>query len=110
MSTFYLVQGDNGSQIKTTITRSDTGEPVDLRSATPRLKFKKRNSSTVLTTINSSTTAEEEKQNGICRFAFGSSDLDINAGEYLAEIEISFNDGTIETVYEELEFTLREDY
>ena len=110
MSTFFLVQGDNGSQIKATITRSDTGAAVDLSSATPRLKFKKRNTSTVLTTIDSFTSVTEDQEAGICQFAFNTAALNINAGDYVGEIEITFSDGTIETVYEELEFTLREDY
>jgi hypothetical protein len=109
MSTFYLVQGDNGSALKATITRSDTGAAVDLTEATPRLKFKKRNTSTVLSTLQSSS-SEEDQENGICQFAFLTTDLNINSGEYVGEIEITFDDGTIETVYEELEFTLREDY
>ena len=110
MSTFYLVQGDNGSEIKATITRSDTGAAVDLSDATPRLKFKKRNTSTVLSTLQSSTASTEDQEAGICQFAFATSDLNINAGDYVAEIEITFEDGSVETVYEELNFTLREDY
>lgn len=110
MSTFYLVQGDNGSEIKATITRSDTGAAVDLSSATPRLKFKKRNTSVILSTIESSTASSDDQIAGICQFAFGTNDLDITAGDYVAEIEITFADGSVETVYEELNFTLREDY
>lgn len=109
MSTFYLVQGDNGSAIKATITRSDTGEAVDLTEATPRLKFKKRNTSTVLSTLQSSS-SEEDQENGICQFAFLTTDLNINSGDYQAEIEITFDDGSIETVFEELDIVVREEF
>ncbi len=110
MSTFFLVQNDNGSQIKATITRSDTGAVVDLSAATPKLKFKKKNTGTVLSTISSSTTVTADKAAGICQFTFSGSELDIVSGDYVGEIEITFSDGTIETIFEELEFTVREDF
>ena len=110
MSTFFLVKNDNGSQIKATITRSDTGEAVDLSSATPRLKFKKRNTANVLATIDSFTSLTEDQEAGICQFAFNTAALDITAGDYVGEIEITFSDGTIETIFEELDFTVREDF
>tara|TARA_R110000796_G_scaffold132777_3_gene248195 strand:+ start:1441 stop:1773 length:333 start_codon:yes stop_codon:yes gene_type:complete len=110
MSTFFLVKNDNGPQIKATITRSDTGAAVDLGNATPKLKFKKKNTAAVLSTIDSSTTDEADKEAGICQFSFTSSELDIVSGDYVGEIEINFSNGTIETIFEELEFTVREDF
>ena len=110
MSTFLLVKNNNGSKIKATITRSDTGAAVDLRDATPRLKFKKKNAGTVLSTIDSSTLSEADKELGICQFVFSGGELSINSGDYVGEIEVSFLSGTIETVFEELEFKVREDF
>ena len=106
MSKFFLVKNDNGSRIKATITRSDTGVAVDLSDATPKLKFKKKNTGTV----SSSTTVTADKEAGICQFAFSGTDLNINSGDYVGEIEITFSDGTIETIFEELDFTVREDF
>jgi hypothetical protein len=51
MDTLYLVQGDNGSQLKVTVTRDDTGAVVNLTGATVLLKFKRRNTSNILSTI-----------------------------------------------------------
>lgn len=110
MDTLYLVQGDNGSQVKVVITRDDTGLPVNLTGATPTLKFKKKNTSNVLTSINSSTSLSSELEAGIALFQFDSTALEITPGDYVAEVQITFSDGNIETVYEELEFTIREDY
>ena len=110
MDTLYLVQGDNGSQVKVVITRDDTGLPVNLTGATPTLKFKKKNTSNVLTSINSSTSLSAELEAGIALFQFDSTSLDITAGDYVGEVQITFTDGNVETVYEELEFTIREDY
>ena len=110
MDTLYLVQGDNGSQVKVVITRDDTGAAVDLTNATPTLKFKKKNTSNVLTSINSSTSSSEELEAGIALFQFDNAALDIIAGDYVGEVQITFSDGNVETVYEELEFTIREDF
>lgn len=110
MTTLYLVQGDNGSQVKVTITRDDTGAAVNLTNCTVTMKFKKKNTSNVLTSINSSTTLEADLEAGIALFQFNSAALDITAGDYVAEVQLTFVDGVIETAFEELEFTLREDY
>lgn len=110
METLFLVQGDNGSQVKVEITRDDTGLAVNLVGSTPTLKFKKKNTANVLASINSSVTDTDDLEAGVAIFQFNSSALEINAGDYVGEIQITFDDGTIETVYEELQFTLREDY
>ena len=110
MDTLYLVQGDNGSQVKVVLTRDDTGEPVNLTGATVTLKFKKRNSSVILSSINSSAFDSSNLENGVAIFVFDSNALDIASGNYVGEVEITFSSGYIETVYEELEFLVREDY
>lgn len=110
MDTLFLVKGDNGTQVKIEITRDDTGLPVDLTGATPTLKFKKKNTGTVLAAINSAVTDIDDIEAGIAIFQFTSETLAITAGDYVAEIEVIFDDGTVETVYEELQFTVREDY
>jgi hypothetical protein len=108
--TVYLVQGDAGSQVKAIITREDTGLPVDLSDATPRLKFKKKNTTTVLATITSIASSPDDLEAGVAVFAFTSTHLDVAPGEYVGEIEVSFNSGSIETVYEQITIMVREDY
>jgi len=110
MTTIYLVQGDAGSQIKATLTRDDTGAAIDLTEGTAKLKFKKKNTSTVLSTLTSIAFEADDLTAGIAIFEFGSSDLDISPGEYRAEIFVEFNSGDIETVYEEIDIIVREDY
>lgn len=109
MSTINLVQGDTGPQIKVTITREDTGEAVDMSGGTCRLKVRKRGASTLAFTLTA-TDVGDNLQNGIAIFAFSEGDLDIDPGNYLGEIEITFSDSSIETVYETLEFFVREDF
>lgn len=102
-----LVQGDTGPQIKATITRDDTGELVDLSDATTRLKFRRRGSGTVLFTLTAE--AVEDLATGDAIFVPGAGDLNLPPGNYEAEIEVTFNSGVVETVYELLTFELRED-
>ena len=105
----YLVQGDNRPQIKATITRSDTGLAVDISGSTTRLFFRKKYTTTVLATLTNVGTSDQA-ENGICLFVFGDSDLNIDAGEYEGEIEVVFDSGARETVYEVIDFILREDF
>mgnify|MGYP003645713363 CR=1 FL=1 len=110
MEPLYLVQGDNGSQVKVVITRDDTGLPVDLTSATAKLKFKKKNTSNVLSELTSSTVVAAELEEGIAIFFFSSSNLDIIAGSYVGEVQVTFESGYLETIFEQIEFVVREDY
>lgn len=110
MSKFLLVKNDNGCRIKATVTRSDTGLAVDLRDAIPKLKFKKKNTGSILSNITSSGVSDSDKLLGICEFVFAAADLNINSGDYIGEIEVTFGSGSIETVFEELEFKVREDF
>ena len=110
MTTIYLVQGDSGSQIKATLTRDDSGAAINLTDATVKLKFKKKNTTTVLSTLTSIVSSSDDLLAGSAVFEFNSSDLDISPGAYVAEIFIEFDSGDIETVYEELDIQVREDY
>jgi len=110
MTTIYLVQGDSGSQVQATLTRDDSGTAIDLNAGTAKLKFKKKNTTTVLSTLTSITSTEANLTNGIAVFEFGTSTLDISPGAYVGEIFVEFDDGSVETVFEEMEIIVREDY
>lgn len=103
-----LVRGDTGPQIKATLTRSDTGEVIDISSATTQLHFRKSNSSANLFSLTNSAGASDKAQ-GICIFLFTGTNLNLSAGDYQGEIEVVFGDNTRETVYELIEFNIRED-
>jgi hypothetical protein len=105
----YLVQNDVGTQVRALITENDTGDAVDLSDATVRLKFRKKGTTTLLSTLTSSSSTAEAT-NGYATFVFSGSALDIDPGLYEGEIESTFTDGSILTVYEKLEFMLREDF
>tara|TARA_Y100001937_G_scaffold56680_1_gene77867 strand:+ start:264 stop:599 length:336 start_codon:yes stop_codon:yes gene_type:complete len=110
MTTLNIVQGDTAPQVKVTLTRSDTGDAVNLTTASSvTMHFRQKNTTTVLFS-NTNSSSSTDQANGIAIFLFTSGQLNISAGEYEAEIEIVFTSGTRETVFETINFELREDF
>jgi len=109
MSKISLVQGDTGPQIKVSLTRSDTGTAEDLTGATVKLHFRKKDTTTVLFSLTNQS-GTDNLGNGICYFVFSSGQLDLAAGYYEGEVEVLTDAGIRETVYEIVEFYLREDF
>lgn len=107
--TIQLVQGDTGPQIKVTLTRSDTGSAEDLTGATIKLHFRKKRTTTVLFSLTNQSTGDN-LTNGICFFVFSAGQLDLDEGYYEGEVEVVGSSGTRETIYETVEFYLRDDF
>jgi len=105
----YLVQGDTGPQIKVVLTRQDTGLAEDITDATVNLYFRKKFTETVLFTLTGQSTPDEASA-GTAVFVFSNGQLDIAPGDYEGEVEVVFDTGTRETVYEILQFPLRKDF
>jgi hypothetical protein len=106
----YLVKGDIGSQIKATLTRDDDGTAVDLTGAAVRLRVRAAGTSTTLFTITAETSSPSQLLTGVAIFTFSQSNLNQEPGRYEGEIESTFPDANIETVYEFIEFMLRDDF
>ena len=102
-----LVQGDTKPQIKVTLTDETTGDAVDISNSTPRLKFRASNTTEVLTTMVGTVT---DGPAGICVFVWPSGALDVEPGDYEGEIEVTFEDETVQSVYDLLKFKLRQDF
>jgi len=106
----YLVKGDNGSQIKATLTRDDTGTAVDLTGATVVLKVRKSGTTETLFVVTDDNSSPSLRLAGIAIFSFSAAHLNRAAGRYEAEIEATFPDANIETVYEFVDIILRADF
>ena len=106
---YPLVKNDTAPQIKATITRDDTGNVVDMTGATVRLKFRKRATTTVLFTLTANTDVNN-LSNVIAIFTFCAGNLDVDEGYYEGEIEITYSNSTVETIYEVLDFHVRGDF
>ena len=107
---FNLVQGDTGPQVKVTLTRSDSGLAIDLTSATScTMHFRKKNNDTILFSLTN-ISGSGDQANGIAIFAFSGTQLNVDAGNYEAEVEVVFSSGVRETVFETFDFVVREDF
>ena len=102
----FLVRGDTGPDIQITLTRQDTGNPVDLTGATVTMDFTKRYESDVLFSVDGQGTPQERQQ-GIVVLVFSDDQLDQPTGYYSGEFQVTYADGQKETVYEPLDFFIR---
>jgi len=104
----YLVQGDvNRPQVQTTITDENTGAVVNITGSTPIMKFRMVGSTTLQATITGIIT---DGANGVCSFAMTAAALSGDPGNYEGEVQITFSNGDIQTVYDPLRFRVREDF
>jgi hypothetical protein len=104
-----LVQGDTKPALVCNITDETTGLAIVLTGATVRLKFREAGATTLTATVTGSVT---DGANGQVAFYPASSPemLQGQAGDYEGEIEITFSDNTVQTVYDLLKFKVREDF
>ena len=123
-----LVQGDTRPQIKCVITDDSTGAIVDISGAAVALKFRAVGSSAILFTRPGALLAGIEDSSGVASqyspgeayalagsggrvaFQFAAGNLDIDPGVYEGELEVTFGDGAIQTVYAPLKFQLRKQF
>ncbi len=118
-----LVRGDNLPQIVVALRDDKTGTPIDVTGATPRLKFRFAGSATLSATLLGTLLPGRELDDssidytapydipgrgGRTMFQWGSADLNGPPGRYEGEVEVTFPGGAVQTVYEKLYFTVRE--
>lgn len=107
MSTIKLVRNDTGPQLRLTLTDSLTGSVVDLTGATVTLHLRAIDTTTVLVSRNATIAAP---LTGVAVIAWQATDLDLAAGEYEGEVETLLASGLRETIFDPLQFTIREDF
>ena len=104
-----LVRNDTGPQIQLTLYDAQTGSPLVLTGASAVLHFRAVGSTTLLfsraLTIPSATAAQ-----GLAVIAWGATDLNQPAGDYEGEVEVTFATGMRQTVYDTLQFRIREQF
>lgn len=104
-----LVQGDTKPALVCNITDETTGQAISLTGATVRLKFRAAGATNLTATVVGSITNGAA---GEVAFYPASAPqmLQGEAGDYEGEIEITFADNTVQTVYDLLKFRVREDF
>tara|TARA_R110002153_G_scaffold16193_1_gene57403 strand:+ start:1210 stop:1536 length:327 start_codon:yes stop_codon:yes gene_type:complete len=106
---YQLVQGDQAPQIKAVLTRQDDNSIINFSGGSCALKFRAKGSTTTLFTLSAADLGDQF-EDGIAVFSFSGTQLDIDEGYYEGEIEITYSNGTIETVFEVLSFYVRADF
>jgi hypothetical protein len=89
---FFIKTGDTGPPIEM-VCRDADDAIVDISGSTARFHMKKRGSSE--TTVDDTATVVDGEA-GLVRYNWQAADTD-TAGEYLAEVEITFADDTVQT-------------
>jgi hypothetical protein len=104
-----LVQGDTRPALVCNLTDDTTGLAVDITGATAVLKFRATGATELQATVPGAIT---DGANGQVTFYPASAPemLQGAAGDYEGEIEVTFSDTQIQTVYDVLKFRLREDF
>jgi len=86
---------------------SSTWNPIDITGATVIVKFRLLGGSTILDTL---TCTNVSPTDGTCYMSWNADTLDVAAGTYEGEIEITFGDGTVMTIFDRLKFKVRDDF
>lgn len=102
-----LVAGDTRPYVKVILKDVD-GNVINVSGATVRFKFRQSGSTTTLFTVTCS--LPNGGTDGLVTFNFPVGGLNVSAGQYEGEIEISYTATDIQTVYDLLKFTVRDQF
>jgi len=104
-----FVRGDTKPNLIVSLTDSVTGAPIDLTGATVRLRFRKVGATVLSATLTGVVT---NATGGVVTFtpADAPQMLTGPAGDYEGEVEITFADGSTQSVYDILKFKVREQF
>jgi len=106
---YQLVQGDQAPQIQAKLTRDDTGAAIDFSGGSCSLKFRAKGTTTTLFTLAAADVGQNF-QDGIAVFSFSGTQLTLDEGYYEGEIEITYDSGAVETIFQVLDFYIRADF
>ena len=87
---------------------SSTWAIIDITDPTIRVKFRSLGSSSVLDTMTCVKVAPTT--GGQCYMPWNSGTLAVSAGTYEGEIELTYTDGSILTLFDRLKFKVRADF
>ena len=120
-----LVQGDTRPQLRYVVSDETTGQIVDISGSTVLLKFRAAGTTAVLFTLtgylqsgiedadgNVTQAAPGEAyatpgKGGRVAFQFGAGNLNVPPGAYEGELEVTFGDTSVQTVYSPTKFVVR---
>ena len=107
--TYQLVQGDQAPQIQAVLKRQDDNSIIDFSGGSCALKFRVKGATATLFTLAAADVGDNF-QDGIAIFSFSGTQLNVDEGYYEGEIEVTYSSGSVETVYQILDFYVRADF
>lgn len=104
-----LVRNDTRPALVVTLTDDTTKAAINITGATVRLKFRAAGATALTATVVGTVT---DGANGVVAFYPASAPemLQGEPGDYQGEVEITFSDAQIQTVYDVLKFKIRQDF
>jgi hypothetical protein len=106
---YQLVKGDQAPQIQAKLTRQDDGTLINFAGGSCLLKFRAKGGTSVLFSLSAADVGGNFAD-GIAVFAFSGTQLELDEGYYEGEIEVTYAGGTVETIFEILDFYIRADF
>lgn len=103
-----LVKNDTGPRLRFNITERPDDLPADLTGATVTLHFRAKGKKTVL--FSRTAVIDNPPTNGSAIFSFQVGDLNLEPGFYEGEVEVVLGSGLRETIYEIVNFELRDEF
>ena len=104
-----LVRNDTRPALVCTITDDHTNQPINITGATILLKFRQAGATTLTATVTGAVT-DGPAGEVVFYPASAPEMLQGEPGDYEGEIEITFPDSQIQTVFDLLKFRIREDF
>ena len=104
-----LVRNDTGPQLRITIIRIETNQPVNLTGATVNMHFRSEDTEKTVFSLPL-TVLDNRAEQGEAVVVWRPGDLDQIPGDYTAEFEVIFPSGLIETAFETLDFRIRDEF
>lgn len=108
MTTIKLVKDDTGPDIDVQLTDGTTGLPINVSNAGDVVKFYFRAVGSSVLKASITCTKPNGGADGVVRISWPALALD-TVGEFEGEFEITFNSGMKQTVYDLVNFTIRDD-
>lgn len=117
-----LVQGDTAPLLYVSLTNNTTAAPIDVSNAVVTMTFRAEGSEAVIDiltatllpgrvrangTVDNSTQYDTIGSGGRMSFAWTSTAVDSPAGYYTGEIVITYDDDSVQTIYDYLKFYIR---
>jgi hypothetical protein len=109
MNIISLVSGDTLANLQVTLARDDTGGAFNINlgvSGTVTLALRKKGTTVILSTITYDSDASN-LGSGFLQFPLGPWVATVEEGYYEGEVEITFDNGTQQTVFEHITFRVR---